>query len=196
MSKKLVCGVGVYEKGLYTASETVDGKSKNTKVYQIWKDMVVRCYNEKFKLKFPTYKDVSVCTEWLNFQTFADWYMKQRFANKIDYALDKDLLISGNKIYSPSTCVLIPQSINSALTTTRTNEGNLPTGVFNSGNKFIVRIAIKSKRKYFGTYPTIAEASQIYIIEKEKYVKELALEYLANDLIDAKTYKALLIWKV
>ena len=195
MSKKLVQGVGVYEKGKYTAIETVDGKWKNTKVYSKWCNMLERGYCPKYKLKRPTYQGVTVCNDWLNFQTFAVWYMKQRFANKIDYHLDKDLLVSGNKIYSPETCVLLPQSINSALITSNTKKGNLPTGVSKNGNKFKVMIAIKGKLNHFGTFDNVYDAYDVYVVEKEKYVKDLAEEYLANDLIDAKTYNALINWK-
>ena len=95
---KLVCGVGVYEKGKYAANEIVDGNSKITKVYNTWHSMLERGYCLKVKLKFPTYQGVTVCNDWLNFQTFAEWYNKQQFANKIDYHLDKDLLVSCNKI--------------------------------------------------------------------------------------------------
>ena len=193
---KLVYGVGVYEKGKYTAGETIDGKSKHTKVYAVWHSMLKRGYCLKVKLKQPTYQDVTVCDEWLNFQNFASWYHKQQFANDNDYQLDKDLLVSGNKIYSPDNCVLIPQLINCTIIIGQPSKTGLPIGIEKHGRIYRVRIGIKGKRESFGTYTTIAEASQVYVIEKEKYVKELAEEFQASNSICKKTYQALLNWKV
>ena len=53
-------GKGFMGEGLYS--------SKDTRAYKLWSDMLKRGYDEVFKLKYPTYKDVTVCEEWHNFQ--------------------------------------------------------------------------------------------------------------------------------
>ena len=65
-----------------------------------------------------SYKGVEVCEEWYNFQNFAEWCETQKFLNAKDvkgksYQLDKDILVKGNKIYSPDTCCFVPPEINS-----------------------------------------------------------------------------------
>ena len=78
--------------------------------YVTWVSILRRCYSEIFHIKNPTYKDCSVCPEWLNYQTFAEWFNK----NHIDgLHIDKDIKIKGNKIYSPDACTFVSQTDNS-----------------------------------------------------------------------------------
>ena len=91
--------------------------SRDVRLYHLWKAMLSRCYCTIRHGHRPTYKDVTVCEEWLNFQNFATWCESQEFFNAKDekgrvYQLDKDILIRGNKIYSPETCCFIPTVIN------------------------------------------------------------------------------------
>ena len=86
--------------------------------YGLWKAMLARCFNEGVKRRQPTYKDVTCCNEWLSFANFFEWVNKE-----VDYKgkpcgldLDKDLLVSGSRIYSPSTCSFVPTVINRFLT--------------------------------------------------------------------------------
>ena len=110
---KLVYGVGindadynVYDYGI------VDGKRKIVRIcpfYQTWKHMLERCYSDKYQSKYPTYKGCSTYGDWLVFSQFKDWMEKQDWE---DNHLDKDLLIEGNKTYSPDTCIFVPQTVN------------------------------------------------------------------------------------
>jgi len=71
--------------------------------------MINRCYSEKSHKRHPTYKECTVCDEWHNYQTFADWFDN----NYIDeYHLDKDIKVEGNRVYSPAFCGFVPQSDN------------------------------------------------------------------------------------
>ena len=106
-----VFGVGYLGYGKYTSTRG----SAGDKEYQLWYDMLVRCYCPKYQTKRPTYKGVEVCSSWLNFQVFTEWYNKQELAHKPGYALDKDK--SGSRIYSEDTCELISESDNSLLAT-------------------------------------------------------------------------------
>lgn len=84
---------------------------KHTKMYRAWSGMLDRCYGNRERL--PWYDDCTVCIEWHNFQNFAKWYEENYYeveGERIE--LDKDILYSGNKIYSPLTCVFVPQDIN------------------------------------------------------------------------------------
>lgn len=41
--------------------------------YDLWKTVLRRCFCQKFKLAYPTYKDVTCCDEWLSFANFLEW---------------------------------------------------------------------------------------------------------------------------
>lgn len=100
----------VYGKGYFGIGEYSQVTHK--KIYFTWKGMLERVYNLTCQSKYPTYKGVGICTEWHNFQLFARW-MKENYVESFE--LDKDLLASGNKLYSPQTCIFIPQRLNSFL---------------------------------------------------------------------------------
>ena len=59
-------GVGYIGLGKYKAG---NGIHKNQ--YAKWKMMLERCYDPYEINKYPSYKDVIVCDEWLNYQIFA-----------------------------------------------------------------------------------------------------------------------------
>jgi len=68
--------IGYLGVGKYKPCHSIDknGIAKTTKQYATWTSMLQRCYDVKFKINLPTYIGCSVCGEWLNFQTFAEWY--------------------------------------------------------------------------------------------------------------------------
>ena len=94
--------------------------------YAVWRDMLKRCLSVKHKNKCPAYADVICCNEWLVFSNFKSWMEQQDWEGK---HLDKDLLVYQNKVYSPETCVFIPQELNSFLVRNDVNRGELPLGV-------------------------------------------------------------------
>lgn len=146
--------------------------------YQTWDDMLKRCYDKKFHHKQPTYKDCSVCEEWHNFQTFAKWHDENYYIlNNEKIQLDKDILAKNNKIYSPDTCIFVPERINSLFG--RKSRKIYPIGVRADikTTKYISRVRIKDERTYLGQYDTAEEAFCAYKEAKEQYIKEVADEY-------------------
>jgi hypothetical protein len=86
--------------------------------YTRWTGMLERCYSEKHHKVYPSYIGCSVCEEWLLFSNFRAWCIDQEkitgFCIKEDkLQLDKDIKVEGNKIYSPTTCILLPNKVNS-----------------------------------------------------------------------------------
>lgn len=94
------CGIGEFKQS--------EGGVKS-QAYSAWYNMLLRCYSEKHRDKYPTYSDVYVCDDWHNFQNFAKWYTDNKVAGM---ELDKDIKISGNRIYSPEACMFVSQSEN------------------------------------------------------------------------------------
>ena len=123
-----------YEPRLFNTGyigEGVYSTLNSKKAYNKWSNMLRRCYDKKFQQKEPSYIGCTVCNEWHNFQTFTMWFEKNYYEidNAKNMALDKDILVKNNKIYSPDTCVFVPQNINSLFTNGKRNRGELPLGV-------------------------------------------------------------------
>ena len=89
-------------------------KSTEIRKYDSWHNMIIRCYNKKVKEKYPTYENCYSVDSWHCYQTYADFYESCPY-RKDGWNLDKDLLVPGNKVYSPETCVYLPPSINNKL---------------------------------------------------------------------------------
>lgn len=105
---KTVYGIGYYGDGKYKSR--ID--NVKTEQYIRWFSMFTRCYSEQYQEKEPSYKGCCVSEDFHNFQNFAQWYDRNIYECIYPLELDKDLLVEGNKIYSPSTCCFIPKEIN------------------------------------------------------------------------------------
>ena len=84
--------------------------------------MIQRCYKEYNTTK-KTYKDVFVCNEWLCYENFEKWFEDNYYVvNNEIMNLDKDILIKGNRIYSPETCCFVPRRLNILFVNTNKKE--------------------------------------------------------------------------
>ena len=186
--KPTVQGVGYLGIGKFKSSDNIT--FKQTVEYRTWLDMLKRCYNTEYQESKQTYKGCTVCDEWHNFQKFAEWYTSQKHYGK-GYQLDKDWLVEGNKIYSPSTCVLAPKTINSLIVDNAAKRGKYPMGVvYNKKNRnFNAQININKTVK-LGVFQTAEEASKAYQKAKKNRIKEVALEW--QDLIDERLFNAMM----
>jgi len=189
---KSLCGVGYLGEGKYIAN--INGK--HTRTYTIWKGMFDRCYNIKYQLRLPTYINCTVCEEWYNFQNFGKWYDENYYEIENHMmSLDKDILIKGNKIYSPETCIFVPQNINTLFIRHGIHRGKYPIGVTIEGKKFYASCKNhKGKRTRLGTHNTPEEAFDAYKKYKENIIKQVAEEY--KDRIPKKLYDAMLKYEV
>jgi len=185
--KPTVHGVGYVGIGDFKPSKN----GVDTKEYSVWKGMLKRCYSEKFIQKNPTYKGCTVCEEWHNFQSFAEWFVSQKNHN-CNYHLDKDILCDGNKIYSPERCVLAPIQINSLLVDSRASRGVYPIGVGYSKSKerYQAYITIDGKQKHLGYYGDLDSASKAYRSAKHANIKRVALKWKGS--IDKSLFDALI----
>lgn len=186
------CGVGYLGEGKYKASEN----GKSTLYYRMWQDMLKRCYNPKYMETRPTYEKCEVCPEWYNFQVFAEWVDKNYYEIEGEQiCLDKDILCKGNKIYSPDTCIFVPNRINCLFIKCDGSRGDLPIGVaYHRNKKYRVHCSVSGKLKYLGCYDTPEEAFQVYKKVKEKDIKKVAEEY--KNVIPQKLYEAMLRYEV
>ena len=188
-----VQGVGYIGIGEYSSKES----GEITKCYEVWKKMLQRCYDDDFKEREPTYKGCEVCTEWHNFQSFAEWFEDNYYKIPGEVmSLDKDVLVKGNKIYSPETCMFVPQDINILFTKCDNSRGDYPIGVsyHKQKGKYISRCNVCNKLKHLGYFDNPEEAFNAYKTAKEKYIKEVADKY--KEYIPQKLYEAMYNYEV
>lgn len=169
-------------------------EGKDTLCYVAWVNMLRRCYSESSRKKNPSYVGCTVCEEWLCFQEFAKWYYSQVGANE-GFQVDKDLLVKGNKVYSPDTCCMLPKDINALISYKYKKDNAMPTGVAKRSEKrFRACLNIFGKNKILGTFDTVEEASLAYKVAKEDYVKLVADKWRGS--IDEAVYESLMNWTV
>lgn len=175
--------------------------NKETKEYQAWKSMIYRCFDENTKDKQPTYQNAICCEEWLLYENFYEWLHSQENFDKWSdnkWNIDKDILIKGNKIYSPDTCCLVPCNINSLFINKSNYRGDLPIGVKRSGKSYIARCSnpITCNREYLGSYSTPYYAFLAYKKYKENLIKQIAeTEYLKGNITE-KCYHVMINYQV
>jgi len=159
--RKLIQGKGIND-ATYNIEIIIDRKRISCPYYKVWVRMLARCYNEKFHKKYPTYKNCNVSEEWLLFSNFRKWMETQDWKDK---HLDKDIILPGNKIYSPGTCVFITQSINNLFLGGTDNTRTYVKGVsFDKvNNKYRVNCCLgNGVAKNLGRFDTLEEASKTY----------------------------------
>lgn len=193
-----------YERKTYNIGYLGEGKYKSkiegklTDYYDKWVGMLRRCYCDKLHKKYPQYKECKVCDEWLNFQNFAKWYEDNYYEVEGQrMELDKDILIKGNKVYSPETCVFVPRLINTVITNRKRDRGKYPVGVTLSSNKkkYISRCSNgKGEFIYIGRYDTALEAFNVHKEYKENIIKSIANKY--KEVIPNNLYEAMYRYEV
>ena len=164
--------------------------------YTIWQSMLLRCYDEKSRFKYETYKDCIVSENFKSYQFFKNWCRDQvGFENK-GWNLDKDILFKGNKFYSEYTCCFVPQEINKLFLKSKRARGIYPIGVsFNKkAGLFSSRIYSNGVAKHIGYFKTPEEAFKEYKKAKEDYVKEVAEKWKGE--ISTRVYEALTDYEV
>lgn len=188
----------VYDTGYFGEGEySSKVNNKQTIHYTTWKNVFIRCFDKNELQKHPAYKDCTVCKEWCNFQNFAQWFDNNYYIIENEQMhLDKDILIKGNKIYSPEFCIFVPQRINKLFIKSDSKRGKYPNGIFlqKDCNKIRAELKKDGRKKYLGLYNNIEEAFEKYKTEKEKYIKEIADEY--KDKIPQKLYDAMYKYEV
>ena len=183
---KSVFGIGYVGEGMYN-------KKDYPHIYSKWYNMLMRCYDPYFINKEPSYADCFVCEDWHNFQNFGKWFEENIYeCNNEKMHLDKDILVKGNKIYSPENCVFVTNRINILFIKHDADRGKYPIGVCwdKENNKFKAQCQILDKENnrkqiYLGLYNISEDAFLAYKQYKESYIKQIADEY--RELIPKKT---------
>lgn len=183
--RKPIYGHGIND--LYSISN----KGHHDQAYKIWLRVLERCYDPRYHKKKKTYEKCTMAEEWLVYSNFKRWFEDPANGYREGYHIDKDILIIGNKHYSPDTCCFVPNAIN-AIFKEDNIERQFPKGVRVDGNRIVVRISRYGKLKEFGGFSTIEEASDYFKKLKREYIIEVANFYWNKDLITERVYWALI----
>jgi hypothetical protein len=191
---KSVHGIGYIGEGTYKVR--VNGKIYHS--YAVWKNMIERCYKEKFIKKYPTYRECLVCDEWHNYQNFARWFDENYYeVEKEKMELDKDILVNSNKLYSSKTCIFVPKRINQLFSGLETKKGDLPSGVMfhKRDNKYYAQcMNADGDQKFLGYFRTAEDAYKVYKSFKENVIKKVAEEY--RHKIPPRLYEAMINYEL
>lgn len=150
-------------------------------IYSIWHTLLDRVYNCTDDCN-KTYKEVTICKEWLYFPFFLNWYLNQpNYTTEVAeileiegtyFEIDKDLLSKNIKEYNPLSCCLVPKSLNNTLAIGN-NRGLYPLGISKSKS-------VKNDKVYID-FKGRANGCQVAQITSEN----------ANDSIDVNYYRSI-----
>lgn len=156
------------------------GKRQREKVWVCpfhtkWTNMLQRCYSEGYQKRTPTYSGCFVCEEWLRFSNFKAWMEQQPWEGM---ELDKDILIKGNKVYSPDTCIFISRMVNAFVVERDASRGEHPIGVYwnKHSGKYMARCQnpFTNKYEYLGYFTDAQEAHKAWLTKKNELAFALA----------------------
>ena len=122
---RLVYGVGINDSKDKTETR-VNGVRLMCPFYRTWTNMLRRCYSDNYQSLYPTYIGCSVDQKWHTFSQFKSWMMTKDWNGK---ELDKDIIFSGNKVYSEEACAFIDRKTNLFVTEKTSARGDHPIGV-------------------------------------------------------------------
>lgn len=181
-AKKLLKIIKQLKKSGFTAED-------RRKCHAMWVFMVKRVGSS------PAYLDCK--NEFQSSTHFREWALKQVGFGEPGFELDKDILVKGNRVYSPDTCVFVPAEVNGLFSGCYRSKkrGKYPIGVsFNNGSgSFVAQMSSRQDKgldKYLGSFPTVEEAFACYKAAKEARIKALAEKW--KDKIDPRAYAALM----
>jgi hypothetical protein len=165
-------GVGIND-AWYMVKPIIQGKRYYCPYYSKWHGMINRCYWGKYHDKKPTYRDCTVCDEWLRFSVFKKWMTEQDWKGK---ELDKDIIKPGNKIYSPENCRFVTSELNILLSDSIRMRGQHPRGVTLSSrcSSYAARVNDNGKPVTIGYFSTPELASDAYVEAKSLLIHKAA----------------------
>lgn len=104
-----------YKHRFINRDESLDHK----KPLSDWHNMMERSLSQSRKAYRPDNEETTCCEEWLNFDQFFNWYIRNRYNYTGNYgklALDKDAInFCRTKEYAPQYCCFIPSKVNAWL---------------------------------------------------------------------------------
>jgi hypothetical protein len=192
---KLVFGVGINDLGYRTLVQEELPKNGGKRIrktvflckyYAAWKNMLERCYSEKYLESRPSYIGTSVCSEWLSATAFKKWMEQQDWRDK---CLDKDIIVPGSKLYSPETCAFVLNATNSFVIASDASRGDYPVGVslYKQTGKYCAQCKnpFAGKKEHLGYFSTPEEAHESWRKRKHELAQLVAARESDSRVVEA-----------
>lgn len=188
----------VYGVGFLGDASIINSDGNVKQSYTLWANIIGRCYYSKRHETHPWYADCEVCKEWHCYEVFQEWFDQNYYTlpNGEQVHLDKDILMKGNKVYSPQTARFVPVSINDLIGGSNKKSSNgLPMGVVwnKKTKKYQAQISIDGKLKNLGYFDNIKDSYETYKQAKKKEIVRKANQY--KDVLPSDVYEALINWQ-
>jgi hypothetical protein len=157
--------------------------------YEKWYGMFRRCYGKSRESYAGCYVDKS----WICLSGFIKWVDTQPNRDWENCDLDKDLLVEGNKCYSPTTCIFVPEAVNQFVKIRQNDRGDFMLGVTVKYNPFcyVARcnnpVSKIEKDRYIGVFQSELEAHKAWQSRKHEYACQLA--DLQSDILLAQALR-------
>lgn len=177
----LVHGVGIndadYPIGM---NEVIDGRKVSVwrcPFYTVWRSMLSRCHSSSYRRCEHTYAGCTLSPEWYTFSVFRLWMQEQHWRDK---QIDKDLILKGNKVYSPDTCVFISGGLNKFLLESTASRGPHPLGVsWHKRTRKFTAVCCNpraGKQEHLGYFSRAEDAHLAWATKKLEHALSLAEE--------------------
>ena len=183
-----------------------DGSNLDLSLFDRWRNIICRCYDVNNKYyHFYGGKGVTVCERWHCYANFLkDYPLLPGYQDMINnpnirYHIDKDILQCGipdyQKVYSPTTCMLVPAFMNSVQNAKDHFEehSNKYFNVIKKNNKYNVEIQINNERHRIGRYqdPIVAanaanHARELFGLE----VLNTGIPYIPKEEVNAQNLRS------
>lgn len=209
MTRKLSFGVGINDadyRVIHSKSfGSVNGKRIRKIVWQCpyfitWTSVMRRSFSEAYKRDNPSYKGVTCCEDWKIFSKFRAWMVTQNYEG---LQLDKDILCSGSKLYSPETCAFVPHEVNTLLLDCNASRGEYPIGVcvkLDRKSPYYIAQVRKNVNgsSHIGCYKTPELAHKAWQWEKAAVIERVVCWYAKQDCFRPDIAEALTckVWKL
>lgn len=182
----------------YSAGKQIMKITWTCPIFVAWRGMKTRCL-PPYQERYASYVGVDSCSQWKSFMSFHNW-AKKSFKEGLE--LDKDILVKGNKLYSPETCAFVPKEINYLLNSFKNGvSGNLLMGVSetsNNINKYRACISSKGKRRNLGVFSAQTDAHKAWQWAKSVEIEKAVTWYATQDCFRTDVADALMqrVWKL
>lgn len=175
-----------------------EGVKYTTKMNMTWYAMQERCKKGgSVQKRESTYVGCSIADEFMDYQKFGDWYSSQVGYGAENYDLDKDILFKGNKVYSSSTCVLIPRELNRFFGHNVNGGNKYQQGVYWHSRDLVfqTQILVDGKIKYLGRFTTPESCYATYKAAKESEARRWYKRLCSGEfIVDPRVIERMRTW--
>ena len=132
--------------------------------------MLERCYSQSLHKRRPSLIGCEVHEDWKSLKNFRAWMESKNYKNR---TLSKEMFFEDNKLYSPDTCLFVPNGV-SLLFANTTTKGKMGVYYNKLMKQYQATIRQYNVNMNLGYSKTMEEAVAVYSRAKAKHILEVA----------------------